>query len=341
MQIDKDSPSMDKVEQILDAAQRAANLTQGLLTFSRKQLIEPRPVNVNESVTSIQKLLARLIREDIEIRVSLAEEDLVVMANPGQIEQALMNLITNARDAMPDGGIIRISTESVDLPRDFFKAREQEMPGRYAVLSVADTGTGMDKETREKVFEPFYTTKEVGMGTGLGLSMVYGIIKQHEGYIDIASKPGEGTTFRIYLRLIGPRVDEKRLATPAPPRGGDESVLIAEDNESVRMLSKEVLEGSGYRVLDAKDGEDAVRKFVENKENIQIILLDVVMPKKNGREVYEEIIKIRPDIKALFMSGYTSDIIQKQGIIDEGIHIIYKPVPPEVLLRKVRQVLDE
>jgi len=341
MQIDKDNPLRDKVEQILDAAQRAANLTQGLLTFSRKQLIEPRPVNVNESVTSIQKLLARLIREDIEIRVSLAEEDLVVMANPGQIEQALMNLVTNARDAMPDGGVLRIATESVELPRNFFKARDHEMPARYALLSVADTGAGMDKKTREKIFEPFYTTKEVGKGTGLGLSMVYGIITQHEGYIDVSSRPGEGTTFRIYLRLIGPRVEEEKSATLGPPKRGDESVLIAEDNESVRVLSKEILEGYGYDVIEAVDGDDAVRKYMENKDKIQILLLDVVMPKKNGKEAYEEIVKIKPDVKKLFMSGYTSDIIHEQGIIDEGIHIIYKPLSAEALLRKVRQVLDE
>ncbi len=341
MQIDSKSPLRDKVEPILDAAQRAANLTQGLLTFSRKQLIEPRPVNINESVAGIQKLLTRLIREDIEIRVSLAEEELVVMANPGQIEQALMNLVTNARDAMPDGGVLRIATESVELPADFFKARDHEMPAPYALLSVADTGTGMDKKTMEKIFEPFYTKKEVGKGTGLGLSMVYGIIKQHEGYIDVSSKPGEGTTFRIYLPLTGPRAEEKESATPAPPKRGCESVLIAEDNESVRMLSKEILERYGYDVIEAVDGDDAIRKYKENKEKIQILLLDVVMPKKNGKEVYEEIVKIRPDIKKLFMSGYTSDIIHEQGIIDEGIHIIYKPLSPEVLLQKVRQVLDE
>jgi len=341
MDIDKESPLRDRVEQILNAAQRAANLTQGLLTFSRKQLIEPRPVDLNESVNRIQKLLTRLIREDIEIRVSLAGEDLVVMANPGQIEQVLMNLVTNARDAMPEGGVLRISTECVELSGDFFKARDHEMPGRYAVLSVADTGTGMDERTREKIFDPFYTTKEVGRGTGFGLSMVYGIITQHKGYIDVSSKPGKGTTFRIYLRLIEPLVEEEKSATLAPPKRGDESVLLAEDNESVRVLSKEILEGYGYDVIEAVDGDDAVRKYTENKEKIRILLLDVVMPKKNGKEVYEEIAKIRPDIKKLFMSGYTSDIIHEQGIIDEGIHIIYKPLSPEALLRKVRQVLDE
>jgi signal transduction histidine kinase len=341
MDIDKDSPLKERVEQILNAAQRAANLTQGLLTFSRKQLIEPRPVELNESVHRIQKLLTRLIREDIEIRVSLAEEDLVVMANPGQMEQVLMNLVTNARDVMPEGGLIKISTECVELSEDFFKTRDSVMPGRYAVLSVADTGTGMDEKTKEKIFDPFYTTKEVGKGTGLGLSMVYGIITQHKGYIDVSSTPGEGTTFKVFLRLIGPQVEEEKSAALAPPERGAESVLLAEDNESVRVLSKEILEGYGYNVIEAADGDDAVTKYRENKEKIQILLLDVVMPKKNGKEVYEEIAKIRPDIKKLFMSGYTSDIIHEQGIIDERIHIIYKPLSPDALLRKVRQVLDE
>jgi signal transduction histidine kinase len=341
MDIDKESPLRERVEQILSAAQRAANLTQGLLTFSRKQLIEPRPVDLNESVNRIQKLLRRLIREDIEIRVSLAKEDLVVMANPGQIEQVLMNLVTNARDAMPEGGVLKITTECVELPGDFFKARNQEMPGLYAVLSVADTGIGMDEKTREKIFDPFYTTKEVGRGTGLGLSMVYGIITQHKGYVDVSSKPGEGTTFKVYLQLIEPQVEEEKSAALAPPKRGDESVLLAEDNESVRALSKEILEGYGYDVIEAVDGDDAVNKYRENKEKIQILLLDVVMPKKNGKEVYEEITKIRPGIKKLFMSGYTSDIIHEQGIMDEGIHIIYKPLSPDALLRKVRQVLDE
>ena len=341
MRIDKDDPLRRNVDQILASAEKAANLTQRLLAFSRKQLIEPRPVNLNESIKDVEKLLTRLIREDIEIKVKLSREDIIVMADSGQIEQALMNLATNARDAMPDGGVLTIATESVELNREFFKANDHERPGRYALLSVTDTGIGMDEKTRERVFDPFFTTKEVGKGTGLGLSMVYGIIKQHEGYIDVSSKPGKGTTFRIYLRLTESKIEEKKSKTLGPAEGGTETVLIAEDDESVRMLSKEILEGYGYDVLEATHGEDAVRKFMENKEKVQILLLDVVMPKKNGKEVYEEIVKIKPDIKALFISGYASDIMHKQGIIDEGINFISKPVSPEALLRKVREVLDE
>jgi signal transduction histidine kinase/CheY-like chemotaxis protein len=340
-EMEKDDPLRGKVEQILDSAGKAANLTQGLLAFSRKQLIEPRPVNLNECIKNVEKLLSRLIREDIEIRVNLAGEDLVVLADSGQIQQALMNLVTNARDAMSDGGVLTIATGSVKVGREFFRAKGHERPGRYALLSVTDTGVGMDERTREKIFDPFYTTKEVGMGTGLGLSMVYGIIKQHEGYIDVSSKPGEGTTFRIYLRLAGAGVEEKEQKMLGPVKGGDEEVLIAEDNESVRRLSKEILEGYGYSVIEATDGEDAIRKFMENKERIQILLLDVMMPKKNGRDVYEKAIKVRPDIKALFMTGYASDIIHEQGIVKGRINMIYKPVSPEALLRKVREVLDE
>lgn len=341
MQIDKDEPSWHYVKQILGSAEKAANLTRHLLAFSRKHLIELKPVNLNESIKSVERLLKRLIREDIEIKVNLARENLIVMADSGLIEQALMNLATNARDAMPGGGVLTIATESVELDREFFKASNYERPGRYALLSVMDTGMGMDEKTRERIFDPFFTTKEVGMGTGLGLSMVYGIIKQHEGYIDVSSKPGKGTTFSIYLRLIDSKIEEKRSKTLGPPEGGTETVLIAEDEESVRMLAKEILERYGYNVLEATDGEDAVRKFMKNKEKIQIILLDVVMPKKNGKEVYEEIVRVRPGIKALFISGYTSDIIHKQGIIDEGISFISKPISPEVLLGKVREVLDK
>ena len=341
MRIDKDNPLRRNVDQILASAEKAANLTQRLLAFSRKQLIEPRPINLNQSIKNVEKLLTRLIREDIEIKVKLSREDLIVMADSGQIEQALMNLATNARDAMPDGGVLTVATESVELNREFFKASDYERPGRYALLSVTDTGIGMDEKTRERVFDPFFTTKEVGKGTGLGLSMVYGIIKQHEGYIYVSSKPGKGTTFRIYLRLTESKIEKKKSKTLGPAKGGTETVLIAEDDESVRMLSKEILERYGYDVLETSDGEDAVKKFMENKEKVQILLLDVVMPKKNGKEVYEEILKIKPHIKALFMSGYASDIMHKQGIIDEGINFISKPVSPEALLRKVREVLDE
>ncbi|MCD6352826.1 MAG: response regulator [Proteobacteria bacterium] len=341
MRIDeKDSSLKSYAEQILSAADRAVNLNQSLLAFSRKQLIEPKPININEGIKNVKKLLTRLIREDIQINLDLAEESLIVMADSGQIDQVLMNLTTNARDAMPDGGSLTIETESVELKKNFFKGDDDKNPGRYALLSVSDTGIGMDEETRGKIFDPFFTTKEVGKGTGLGLSMIYGIIKQHKGYINISSEPGKGSTFKMYLPLIDLPQEEKGTKLQIQARGGTEIILIAEDDEALRTLSTEVLEQAGYTVIEAKDGEDAVSKFIEHKEVIQLLLLDVIMPKKNGKEAYEKILTINPDIKALFLSGYTSDIINEKGIIEEGINFIAKPVTPEALLLKVREVLD-
>ena len=342
MEIYENDSARSEVEQILASAERAANLTRSLLAFSRKQLIQSQPITLNENIKDVEKLLTRLIREDIEIKLRLSSEDLIVMADPGQLEQVLMNFATNARDAMPGGGVLTITTESVELKREFFSAHGPEKPGKYALISISDTGLGMDKKTRERIFDPFFTTKEVGRGTGLGLSMIYGIIKQHEGYIDVSSKPGKGTTFRVYLPLTESEVDKKKkLESLSRLEGGEETVLIAEDDDSVRTLSKEVLEQSGYKVIEAIDGEDAVGKFDENKEKIQLVLLDVIMPKKNGKEAYEEIRKIRPDIKTVFISGYSSDILHDYDIMEEGINFIAKPVSPEVLLRKVREVLDK
>ncbi|MFH0814216.1 MAG: ATP-binding protein [Pseudomonadota bacterium] len=340
MKMDKSTPSRVHVDQILASAERAASLTQSLLAFSRRQVIIPKPLNLNETIMNIKKLLSRLIREDIEFQLQLTREHLIVMADSGQMDQVLMNLVTNARDAMPDGGVLTIATEVVALPQEFSKTHDTGRPGRYALLSVTDTGVGMDEKTKERIFDPFFTTKEVGRGTGLGLSMIYGIIKQHEGYIDVSSTPDRGTTFRLYLPLIESTLEKEQARTLQLPKGGTETVLIAEDDTIVRMFSKEILEFNGYKVIEAIDGVDAVRKFNKNKQEIQLLLLDVIMPKKNGKEVYNEIVKIRPDIKALFVSGYTSDIIQQKGMFAEGINFIPKPVSAEVLLQKVREVLD-
>nr|HID59967.1 hybrid sensor histidine kinase/response regulator [Desulfobacterales bacterium] len=343
MKMGKDNPLRSYVEHILTSGEKAANLTQRILAFSRKQLIQPRPINLNAHVENVKKLLERLVREDITINLQLAQQDLTVMADPGQIDQVIINLATNARDAMPDGGVLTIATESVKLERNFFKAQGPEKPGRYALLALSDTGTGMDEEIREKIFEPFFTTKRFGEGTGLGLSMVYGIVKQHGGFIDVSSKCGEGTTFRIYLPMIERTLErnKKEKTQDFLPERGTQTVLIAEDDESVRILSKEVLTQHGYKVIEAIDGEDALRKFIKNKEKIELLLLDVIMPKKNGKEVHEEIMRIRPDIKALFISGYASDIIHKKGVVEEGLNFISKPILPEVLLRKVKEVLEQ
>ncbi len=340
MNMGKDDPLMTYAEQILIASEKASNLTRQLLAFSRKQIIDPRPVNLNEIISRLGKLLQRLIGEDIELKTILADKGLIIMADSGQIEQVLMNLATNARDAMSKGGFLTIETGLVDLDMEYFKTHAIGKPGMYACIAVTDTGMGMDEKTKERIFEPFFTTREMGRGTGLGLAIVYGIIRQHNGYINVYSEPDKGTTLRIYLPLIGSELKELASEALPAPKGGTETVLVAEDDIEVRRLTKEVLEGSGYKVTEAEDGVDAINKFMEDKNGIQILLFDLIMPKKNGKEAYEEIRKMRPDIKVLFTSGYTADIIHAKGILEEGINLISKPVSPDDLLRKLREVLD-
>ncbi|MEW6108119.1 MAG: PAS domain S-box protein [Nitrospirota bacterium] len=343
MKIGPDDPLRNNIEQILFSAERAANLTQGLLAFGRKQVLNPRTINLNEIIIKVNKLLSRLIGEDIELKTSLSEKNLTVVADVGQIEQVLINLVTNARDAMPDGGSLTLETGLVELNREFIETHGYGRPGNYALLSVADSGTGMDRETMGRIFEPFFTTKESGKGTGLGLSIVYGIIKQHEGYVNIYSEPGRGTIFRIYLPLIKEELVEEKDAdqqVSALSAGGTETILVAEDDETLRKLSRTVLQQFGYSVIDAVDGEDAVKKFIENKDEIKLLIFDVIMPKKNGNEAYEAIKKITPGIKVIFISGYTADIIIRKGILEKGLDFIVKPVSPVELLRKVREVLD-
>jgi len=341
MDISKNDPLRADVDQILTAAQRAASLTQALLAFSRKQIISPKPVNLNEVIRILGKLLYRIIGEDIELSLHLTDTDLIIMADDTQIGQVLMNLATNARDAMPEGGSLVISTDLVKLNDQFITAHGYGRPGTYALISIEDTGHGMDLKTKERIFEPFFTTKEVGKGTGLGLAMVYGIIKQHEGYINVYSEPIKGTTFKIYLPLIKFQIEEKNPDEPVIIRGDSETILVAEDDTQVRELTKDVLEEFGYKVIAAVDGEDAVKVFNKNKEKIQLLILDVIMPKKNGKEAYDEIKKVRPDIQALFISGYIADLIHKKGILEEGLNFISKPISPQELLKNVREILNK
>jgi PAS domain S-box-containing protein len=336
-----DEQSSRYLEDILAASERAVQLTQGLLAFSRKQIINPRAVNINEIVRSIERLLSRIIGEDVELKTILSPKDVIAMVDTGQMEQVIMNLCTNARDAMPDGGILTIETETIEMDSEYIKRHGYGKKGKYVLLSVSDTGAGMDEKTKERIFEPFFTTKEVGKGTGLGLAMVYGIVRQHDGYINVYSEPKRGTTFKIYLPLIKAEAKEAKAAGAAPPCGGTEVILLAEDDAGVRMLMKEVLEKFGYSVIEAVDGEDAVKKFKENKDRIQLLILDVIMPKKNGKQVYDEIMELKPGAKVIFSSGYTANIIQKKGILEEGIDFILKPVSPQELLRKVREVLNK
>jgi CheY-like chemotaxis protein len=251
-----------------------------------------------------------------------------------------MNLVTNARDAMPKGGVVTLCTGTVELDREYVRSYGYGQPGRYARLSVVDTGTGMDTTIKEKIFEPFFTTKEPGKGTGLGLAIVYGIIKQHNGYIEVSSKQGAGSDFTLYLPLAGGEETARDTVPPTDLKTGTETILIAEDDDDVRRLDRELLEECGYEVLEAANGSEALAVYLDNREKIDLVIFDVIMPKMNGREVYEEIRKICPDIRALFTSGYTGDILGGAAGIDPEFDFIAKPLTPDEFLGKVREVLD-
>jgi PAS domain S-box-containing protein len=341
-------------DHILSLSEKAANLTSSLLAFSRKQIINLRPVDLNEIIRNIEKILFRIIGEDIVLKSMLSGEDILapsseeeftqgihVMADPGQIEQVIMNLATNARDAMPQGGTLSIETGIVELDNEFIRSHGYGKAGRYVLLCVRDTGTGIDEQTRERIFEPFFTTKETGKGTGLGLAMVYGIIKQHDGFIDVSSNPGKGSTFEIYLPLIHSEIESVDPEVSVPVRGGNETILLAEDDHDVRSSTREILEKFGYAVIEAVNGEEAINRFIEHNAVIQFVLLDMVMPKKGGKEAYEEIRRINPHVKVLFSSGYTEDAKIIKGIPGRGYDVIQKPVHPYLLLKKIRSILDK
>jgi len=340
MKMPEDDPLRHFIEQIIASSDRATNLTQSLLAFSRKQVIHPKPINVNKLIRRLEALLSRLIGEDIKLKTEVPIHELFVMADSGQFEQIIMNLATNARDAMPAGGELRIAVEIEEIDNDFIEKNGFGMLGKFVHISVADTGTGMEESIRDKIFEPFFTTKKVGNGTGLGLSIVYGIISQHGGYIDVRSVIGKGTTFNIYFPAISEIVEENRPKPATALMAGTETVLIAEDDENIRNLNATFLQELGYRVLTAVDGYDALEKFNENKDKIDIVILDVVMPGKNGKEVYDRIIETRPTTKVLFTSGYTADIISSKGIREKEFDFLAKPHQPVELSRKLRKMLD-
>ena len=339
--IDRKDPAGRYLEHLLSSARKAAVFIQGLLTFSRKEVYNPRPENLNDIVRNAKGILERFLGEDIDLKVELSEEDLIIMTDAGQIDQVLMNLATNARDAMPEGGSLTITTGSAEPDKKFLLSSGGGERGRFAVITVTDTGRGMDEHVKERIFDPFFTTKETGRGTGLGLSMVYGIVKQHKGYIDVITGPGRGTTFKIYLPLSGP-VNEKKVTEPLPmPGRGSETVIVAEDDEDLRRLTAVILEKNGYNVIEAADGEDALRKFMEKKDEVQFLLLDVVMPVKNGKEAYEEIRSIKPGIKALFTSGYSIEELNRKACYEDGMDFLPKPLVAEKLIRKMREMLDK
>jgi len=339
MKMDGNDPLRIYVDQILASTGKAANLTQSLLTFGRKQVIELRPHKVSTLLRDVEKLLGRLLPEDIGFKASLGA-DATIMADMTQIAQVLMNLATNARDAMPRGGDLRIETSRVEIDGEFKRIHGFGEPGKYALISVADTGTGIDEKTKERIFEPFFTTKEVGKGTGLGLSIVYGIVKQHGGYITVESEQGRGTVFRIYLPEVKAEAAPETKEVAPDLKGGTETILLAEDNPDIRRMTSHTLAMSGYTVIEAADGRDAVEKFRKYQDKIKLIILDVVMPEKNGKEAYEETRTMRRDVKALFMSGYTSDVVLDKGVFAKGLDFIAKPIAPNDLLHKVRNILD-
>jgi PAS domain S-box-containing protein len=336
----EDDPSRPYVDQILVSSEKAANLTQSLLAFSRKQRINLEPHNINTIVTSAGSLLKRLLTEDIELRIRPGEVDGVALVDATQIDEVLMNLATNARDAMPKGGILTIETATTELDDRFIAAHGFGKAGRHVLLTVSDNGIGMDEPTQRRIFEPFFTTKEVGKGTGLGLSTVYGIVKQHNGYVTVSSEPGAGTVFSIYLPLLDLERRHKAPVLTGAREGGTDTILIAEDDPDVRRLMTQILQPYGYSTLEAVDGEDAVRLFREHRERIDLVILDVVMPKKNGKEVFEEIRGSRHDARVIFISGYTGDIVLDKGVEDKTTDFLQKPLSPDGLLAKVREVLD-
>lgn len=335
LKLKKDEQLRPYVSHILESSERASGLTKGLLAFSRKQPMEMKPLDLNELACGFRNIMSRLIGEDIELNLKCSPEDLVVDADKGQLEQVLMNLATNARDAMPHGGRIVISTEHVVMDRDMGDLGK----GSYAVIVFTDNGSGIDSKTQEHIFEPFFTTKEVGKGTGLGLAVVYGIIRKHGGTIHLYSEPGQGTTFRVYLPFSESTIAQNGETADNAVPSGTETILLVEDSEDTRRVVKMLLEEFGYTVIEAVDGEDAVAVFRAYQDRIQLVLSDLVMPKKNGKEACEEIRKLMPGIKIILMSGYTADIISQKGSLEAGINFISKPLNPSTLLNKIREVL--
>jgi len=332
----------DEVEQIVSSAERAAQLTRGLLAFSRKESMNLKRVNLNDVVQHVQKFLVRVIGEDIQLKTELGSSDLPVNADGAQIEQVLINLATNARDAMPKGGVLSVETGSQEIDDSFVQIHGYGLAGHYARITISDTGLGMDELTCSKIFEPFFTTKESGKGTGLGMAIVYGIVKQHNGFINVYSEPDQGTTFRIYLPLVAGSDaggEEAAIAT-LPVAGGTETILVVEDNASVRTLIQTILESYGYRVILANDGLEGVEQFIAHRNDIALILMDVIMPRKNGQEALQEIWDIQPGAKAIYLSGYTADFIHNRVAVDGDVQLIMKPIQPIELLREVRAMLD-
>jgi two-component system cell cycle sensor histidine kinase/response regulator CckA len=329
------------IERIENAAGRAAGLVRQLLAFSRRQVLQPKIVDVNGVVLNLDKLLRRLMDDNVEMVTHVPENVGKVKADPAQLEQVIMNLVVNARDAMPNGGRLVVETANADLDAGYAENHVSMKPGRYVMLAVSDTGVGMDRRTIAHIFEPFYTTKESGRGTGLGLSTVYGIVKQSGGYIWVYSEPGKGSTFKVYLPRVDGHVEEPGVAQPRGlSKRGAETILLVEDEEEVRNLIQTVLTEHGYDVIPARDPRHAEQLAATYAREIHLLLTDVVMPGTSGRELASRITPHRPDIRVLFMSGYTENVITRGGMLEKGLAFLQKPFTPAVLVEKVREVLN-
>jgi signal transduction histidine kinase/ActR/RegA family two-component response regulator len=337
--LDPRDPLRKNAEEIQKAGARAAGLTRQLLAFSRKQVLAPKVLDLNAVVANLEPMLRRLIGEDVEFRFRPAAELGRVHADPGQVEQVIMNLVVNARDAMEAGGTISIETASVGVDASYAQQHLPMTPGPYVMIEVSDTGCGMDELTRSRIFEPFFTTKE--KGTGLGLSTVYGIVKQSGGYVWVYSEPGQGTTFKVYLPRVEQAADALNVPAASEPVRGSETVLLVEDDELVRGLALDVLELSGYTVLEAPHGGEAILLCERHAGTIDLMVSDVVMPHLSGRQLLDRVRPLRPEMKVLFMSGYTAGAIEDRGVLSPGTNFIQKPFSPDDFTRKVREVLDQ
>jgi PAS domain S-box-containing protein len=331
------------LEEIVNAGRRARDLVRQLLAFSRKQTLEFSRIHLNELLENFEKLLRRTIREDIAIQMHLTESLPAVRGDVGQLEQVIMNLAVNAQDAMPEGGRLTLETGLMELDEDYTARHEGVAPGSYVLLAVTDNGQGMDLETRQRLFEPFYTTKAKDKGTGLGLATVYGIVKQHSGNIWVYSEPGQGTTVKVYLPVATEAEGSDPLKPPAQPRGvqGTETILLVEDDLQVRNLARTILEGLGYTVLAASGGEEALQLLETCTSEPHLLLTDVVMPNMDGRRLFELVVARIPGTRVLYMSGYTNNVIAHRGVLDFGVHFIQKPFSVQALALKVREVLEE